>query len=80
MLSFWSIVCSQTLEPSEEDQLLIVKEECQEVLKEKCPLEFVDTEEKDVSEMCELHGLGPSGTLSHYCTYGNQLPCCIMGS
>ena len=41
---------SQTLEPSEEDQLLILKdEEDPQVLAESCPQEFLNLQEKDVS-------------------------------
>ena len=38
----------QSLEPSEEDQLLIVNGEDEEALKETCPEEFLDLQEKDV--------------------------------
>ena len=42
----------QTLEPSEEDQLLVVKEETEEVLKENCPKEFLELQEKEVRCTC----------------------------
>lgn len=43
-----TIYGEETLEPSEEDQLLIVTGDSEEVLKETCPPEFVDLQEKDV--------------------------------
>ena len=39
----------QTLEPSEEDQLLVVKEYDAEILKESCPQEFLDLKTEDVN-------------------------------
>lgn len=46
-----SHVWLQTLEPSEEDQLLVVKGDEEEILKETCPPEFVDLQEKDVRNL-----------------------------
>ena len=38
----------QSLPPSEEDQTLAIKGDCEEVLKEQCPPELTDVQEKDV--------------------------------
>ena len=38
----------QSLPPSEEDQTLAIKGDCEEVLKERCPPELTDVQEKDV--------------------------------
>jgi hypothetical protein len=38
----------QTLEPSEEDQLLIVDGDNEEVMKETCPQELLSVQEEDV--------------------------------
>ena len=39
----------QTLDPSDEDQLLVEMSDSEEVLKESCPVQYLNLEEKDVS-------------------------------
>ena len=40
----------QTLDPSDEDQLLVEMSDCEEVLKEACPAQYLNLEAKDVSK------------------------------
>ena len=42
---------AKTLEPSDEDQKLLVVEDSEEVLKEKCPPQYTTLQEKDVSHI-----------------------------
>ena len=46
---------SQSLPPSEEDQTLAIRGDCEEVLKEQCPPELTDVQEKDVRNTGGCH-------------------------
>ena len=52
---FLYIFPPQSLPPSEEDQMLAIKGDCEEILKEQCPPELTDVQEKDVRNIGSCH-------------------------